>query len=167
MLVYGRAPAICGVFVPKPDFERMWRISHKQPLKHKCRNWQKAICNNYGVLFKRCLVANAGYYKLELFWQCCMRAVFFCVLFHAKQRIAVLFFCCKRKLLCYLVFIANERSFVAWLLQANGALMIYICCKHTKGFCIVEYCKKSNFGQKTKRENGKKHKHWQKNYTSV
>lgn len=37
-----------------------------------------------------------------------------------------------------------------------------ICCKHTKGFCIVEYCKKSNFGQKTKRENGKKHKHWQK-----
>lgn len=77
-----------------------------------------------------------------------MRAVFFCVLFHAKQRIAVLFFCCKRKLLCYLVFIANERSFVAWLLQANGALMIYICCKHTKGFCIVEYCKKSNFGQK-------------------
>ena len=123
---------------------------------------KKAICNNYGVLFKRCLVANAGYYKFELFWQCCMRAVFFCVLFHAKQRIAVLFFCCKRKLLCYLVFIANERSFVAWLLQANGALMIYICCKHTKGFCIVEYCKKSNFGQKTKRENGKKHKHRQK-----
>lgn len=97
-----------------------------------------------------------------------MRAVFFCVLFHAKQRIAVLFFCCKRKLLCYLVFIANERCFVAGLLQANGAfLMIYICCKHNKGFCIVEYCKKSNFGQKTKRENGKKHKHWQKNYTSV
>ena len=85
-----------------------------------------------------------------------MRAVFFCVLFHAKQRIAVLFFCCKRKLLCYLVFIANERSFVAGLLQANGAfLMIYICCKHTKGFCIVEYCKKSNFGQKTKRRTGK------------
>ena len=53
-----------------------------------------------------------------------MRAVFFCVLFHAKQRIAVVFFCCKRKLLCYLVSIANERSFVAWLLQANGALMI-------------------------------------------
>lgn len=96
-----------------------------------------------------------------------MRAVFFCVLFHAKQRIAVLFFCCKRKLLCYLVFIANERCFVAGLLQANGALMIYICCKHTKGFCIVEYCKKSNFGQKTKRENGKKHKHWQKKTIQV
>ena len=77
-----------------------------------------------------------------------MRAVFFCVLFHAKQRIAVLFFCCKRKLLCYLVFIANERSFVAWLLQANGALMIYICCKHTKGFCIVEYCKKEIISDK-------------------
>lgn len=49
-----------------------------------------------------------------------------------------------------------------WLLQANGALMIDICCKHNKGFCFVEYCKKSNFGQKTKRENGKKCKHRKK-----
>ena len=72
-------------------------------------------------------------------------------------------FCFMRNnvlLLCF--FVANERCFVAGLLQANGALMIYICCKHTKGFCIVEYCKKSNFGQKTKRENGKKHKHREK-----
>ena len=35
-----RAPAICGVFVPKSDLERKWRISHKQPLKHKCRKRQ-------------------------------------------------------------------------------------------------------------------------------
>ena len=107
-----------------------------------------------------------------------MRAVFFCVLFHAKQRIAVLFFCCKRKLLCYLVFIANERCFVVLYLvacerrifvclQANDALMINICCKRNKGFCIVEYCKKSNFGQKTKGENGKKHKHRQKKTIQV
>ena len=96
----------------------------------------------------------------------CVRC-FFVFCFMRNNVLLFCFFCCKRKLLCYLVFIANERSFVAWLLQANGALMIYICCKHTKGFCIVEYCKKSNFGQKTKRENGKKHKHWQKNYTSV
>lgn len=27
MLVYGRAPAICGVFVPKPDLERMSHIA--------------------------------------------------------------------------------------------------------------------------------------------
>ena len=27
----------------------------------------KKTCNNYGVLFKRCRVANAGYYKFELF----------------------------------------------------------------------------------------------------
>lgn len=29
-------------------------------------------------------------------------------------------------------------------------------------YLIVEYCKKSNFGQKTKRENEKKHKHREK-----
>lgn len=27
MLVYGRAPAICGVFVPKPDLERLSHIA--------------------------------------------------------------------------------------------------------------------------------------------
>ena len=45
--------------------------------------------------------------------------------------------------------------------------MIYICCKYNKGFCIVEYCKKCNFGQKTQCENGKKHTHREKNYTNV
>ena len=52
--------------------------------------------------------------------------------------------------------------FYLCLLQANGVLLIDICCKHNKGFCFVEYCKKSNFGQKTKCENGKKRKNRQK-----
>ena len=72
-------------------------------------------------------------------------------------------FCFMRNnVLLFCFFVANESCFVIQcLLQTNGVLLRG-CCKHTKGFCIVEYCKKSNFGQKTKRENGKKHKHWQK-----
>lgn len=73
MLVYGRAPAICGVFVPKPDLERKWRISHKQPLKHKCRKRQKTIGNNYGGFIKAELfVVNAGLIETGLFY-CCLR----------------------------------------------------------------------------------------------
>lgn len=39
--------------------------------------------------------------------------IVFCVLFHAKQRMAVLFFCCKRMVICCLV-VASERCFVVW-----------------------------------------------------
>ena len=58
-----------------------------------------------------------------------------------------------------LVFVTSERCFVVLYLvacerrifvclQANGALMINICCKHNKGFCIVEYCKKEIISDK-------------------
>lgn len=79
-----------------------------------------------------------------------------CCVFLLQTKVALLFSVyCKRTEFCCVV-VASE-----WCFDD------LICCKHTKGFCIVEYCKKSNFGQKTKRENGKKHKHWQKKYTSV
>lgn len=56
------------------------RISHKQPLKHKCRNRQKAICNNYGGFIKAELfVVNARIIKIDLFY-CCLRTVLFDVL---------------------------------------------------------------------------------------
>lgn len=74
-----------------------------------------------------------------------------CCVFLLQTKVALLFSVyCKRTEFCCVV-VASE-----WCFDD------LICCKHTKGFCIVEYCKKSNFGQKTKRENGKKHKHWQK-----
>lgn len=58
-----------------------------------------------------------------------------------------------------MVFVTSERCFVVLYLvacerrifvclQANGALMINICCKHNKGFCIVEYCKKEIISDK-------------------
>lgn len=69
--------------------------------------------------------------------------------------------CYKRTVFCCFVSCCMWKANFC-LFEANGALMINICCKHNKGFCIVEYCKKSKLGQKTKRENGKKSKHRQK-----
>ena len=57
------------MFVPKPNFERMWRISHKQPLKHKCRksaNKQSAI-TTAGFIILLLLVVNAGFMEMDFF----------------------------------------------------------------------------------------------------
>ena len=53
------------------------------------------------------------------------------------------------------------------LKNGNSACLFGIMLHVKQTYLIVEYCKKSNFGQKTKRENGKKNKHRQKNYTNV
>lgn len=72
MLVYGRAPAICGVFVPKPDFERMWRISHKIVKTQMPESTKKTISYNYGGFIKAELfVVNAGFIETGLFYFVC------------------------------------------------------------------------------------------------
>ena len=59
-------------------------------------------------------------------------------------------------------FMRNNVWFFDILINRDSVWLLGGCCKHNKGFCFVEYCKKCNFGQKTKRENGKKNKHRQK-----
>lgn len=50
-------------------------------------------------------------------------AALFCVLFHAKQRMAVLFFC-KQIVLCYLVFVESETIWLFCIkLQVKGELL--------------------------------------------
>ena len=48
------------------------------------------------------------------------------------------------------------------LINGNSARLFGIMLHVKQTYLIVEYCKKSNFGQKTKRENGKKRKHRKK-----
>lgn len=129
MLVCGRASAICGVFVPKPNFERMWRISHKQPLKRQCRksaNKQSAITTarfiNAIVVCRKCRAYRNGLVLLLFAGQCCL---------------------------------------MFWKTETVHVCLV-LCCTWNKTYLFVEYCKKCNFGQKTKRENEKKHKHRQK-----
>ncbi len=73
MLVYGRAPAICGVFVPKPDFERMSHIAQTTVKTQMPKNGKYSICNNYGRFIKaEFFVVSAGLIETGLFY-CCLR----------------------------------------------------------------------------------------------
>lgn len=80
----------------------------------------------------------------------------------------LLLFCCMPGRYCLkFSFMRNNVLLFCFLLQTKVALLflfvesetIYgcfvLCCMWNKMYLIVEYCKKSNFWQKTKRENGK------------
>ena len=57
---------------------------------------------------------------------------------------------------CFFVFCFMRNNIWVFCikLQAKGVLLCGVCRRNNKAYLIVEYCKKSNFGQKTKRENG-------------
>lgn len=62
-----------------------------------------------------------------------------------------LFYCCLRGQSCLMV----------WKTETVHVCLV-LCCTWNKSYLIVECCKKSNFGQKTQCENGKKRKHRKK-----
>lgn len=67
-----------------------------------------------------------GIINLNCFDSVAYGTVLFCVLFHAKQRMAVLFFC-KQIVLFYLVFVTSGRWFVGLLScrrKANCCLVV-------------------------------------------
>lgn len=72
MLVYGRAPAICGVFVPKPDFERMSHIAQTtvKTQMPKTANKLSAI-TAAGLLKPSFFVVSAGLIETGLFYFVC------------------------------------------------------------------------------------------------